>query len=94
MYDQEQKDDYIAFLRDTFKGLSATRYIRLAYLTGILPIKRERKQSSLNNFDEFTMLNPFVLAPYIGFTEEEVNDLCEKNQLYSCVNNHSLFRIL
>ena len=81
VYDQEQKDDYIAFLRDTFKGLSATRYIRLAYLTGILPIKRERKQSSLNNFDEFTMLNPFVLAPYIGFTEEEVSDLCEKNQV-------------
>ena len=80
-FNKKQKEDYIGFLRDMFKGSDPTEYVLLAFLTGILPVKRELSQSSLNNFDEFTMLNPFVLAPYIGFTEEEVNDLCEKNQV-------------
>ena len=49
-------------------------------MTGILPIKKEKTQSALNNFDEFTMLSPSVLAEYIGFTEEEVRTLAEKYQ--------------
>ena len=61
-----------------FKGTEPTKYIQLAYLTGILPIKKEKTQSALNNFDEFTMLDAGVMAPYIGFTEDEVKDLCEK----------------
>ena len=81
MYNQKQKDDYIAFIRDTFKGLSAMVYVQLAFLTGILPIPKAKSQSSLNNFRERTMINPAALAPYIGFTEEEVRDLCEKNQV-------------
>ena len=58
-----------------FKGTEPTKYIQLAYLTGILPIKREKTQSALNNFDEFTMLSAGNLASYIGFTEEEVKNL-------------------
>ena len=50
----------------------------MAYLTGILPIKKEKAQSAVNNLDEFTMLQADELAPYIGFTEDEVKDLCEK----------------
>ena len=61
-----------------FKGTEPTKYIQLAYLTGILPIKKEKTQSALNNFDEFTMLSPSRLAPYIGFTEEEVKSLAEE----------------
>ena len=61
-----------------FKGTEPTKYIQLAYLTGILPIKREKTQSALNNFDEFTMLEATDLAEYTGFTEKEVKDLCEK----------------
>ena len=70
--------DYINFLRGMFKGTEPTKYILLAYLTGILPIKKEKTQSALNNFDEFTMLSASILAPYIGFTEAEVKDLCER----------------
>ena len=66
------------FLRAMFKGTEPTKYIQLAYLTGILPIKKEKTQSALNNFDEFTMLDAGVMAPYIGFTETEVKDLCER----------------
>ena len=40
--------------------------------------KERKTQSALNNFDEFTMLDAGVMAPYIGFTEAEVKDLCER----------------
>ena len=72
------QEEYINFLRGLFKGTEPTRFLHLAFLTGILPIKKVRTQSALNNFDEFTMLNPSVFAPYIGFTEEEVKELCDK----------------
>lgn len=72
------QDDYINFIRGMFKGTEPTKYIQLAYMTGILPIKREKTQSALNNFDEYTMLDAQQMAPYIGFTEEEVIHLCNK----------------
>ncbi len=71
------QDEYIDFLRGMFKGSEPTKFIALAYLTGILPIKKVKTQSALNNFDEFTMLDAKVFAPYIGFTEEEVRSLCK-----------------
>jgi hypothetical protein len=70
--------DYINFLRGMFKGTEPTKYIQLAYLTGILPIRKEKTQSALNNFDEFTMLSASRFAPYMGFTEVEVKKLTEK----------------
>ena len=70
------QNDYINFLRAMFKGVEPTKYIQLAYITGILPIKKEKTQSALNNFDEFTMLSAGVFAPYIGFTNDEVRLLC------------------
>lgn len=69
----------LIFSEDFFKGSSATRYIALAYLTGILPIKKLKTQSALNNFEEFTMISPGGFAHYIGFTEDEVKKLCEKS---------------
>lgn len=75
------QEEYIGFLRGLFKGIEPTKYIELAYLTGILPIKREKTQSELNNFDEYTMLDAGQFTPYIGFTEEEVKGLCEQYQV-------------
>lgn len=72
------QDEYINFLRGMFKGSEPTKFISLAYLTGILPIKKLKTQSALNNFTQFTMLYPSLLAPYVGFTEEEVRKLCEQ----------------
>ena len=74
------QEEYINFLRGMFKGTEPTRYIALAYMTGILPIKKLKTQSALNNFDEFTMLSAGNLAPYIGFTEDEVRNLSEEYQ--------------
>ena len=72
------QEEYIDFLRNLFKGVEPTKFIALAYMTGILPIKKYKTQSALNNFDEYTMLEPDLLAPYVGFTESEVKALCEQ----------------
>ena len=75
---RDEQENYINFLCGMFKGTEPTRFISLAYLTGILPIKKMKTQSALNNFDEFTMLDAGALASYIGFTELEVQKLCDK----------------
>lgn len=75
---KKMQDEYINFLRGMFKGSEPMKYIQLAYLTGILPIKKIKTQSALNNFEEFTMLDAGGLAEYIGFTEDEVKRLCLK----------------
>ena len=71
---------YIDFLIPFTKGPFYQKQIELVYMTGILPIKKHDINSSLNAFTECTMLNPIFMAPYTGFTEEEVKDLCIKNQ--------------
>lgn len=70
------QNEYINFLRGMFKGTEPMKFIELAYITGILPVKRLRTQSSLNNFYEYTMIAPGALAEYIGFTDSEVRELC------------------
>lgn len=65
---------YLDFLRDLFKDRV---YVKLAYMTGILPIKKYGTHSALNIFDEFSMTDPKYLAEYVGFTEEEIKGLCQ-----------------
>jgi hypothetical protein len=77
-YDDKSQREYIDLLRGLFKGERSMSFTALAYLTGILPIKRYNSESALNNFDEFTMLKPDMFTPYIGFTEGEVKGLCDK----------------
>ena len=72
------QEAYINFLRGMFKGTEPTKYIQLAYLTGILPVKKEKTQSALNNFKDYSMLHAGPIAPYVGFTEAEVQKLCEE----------------
>ena len=72
------QERYVDFLRRLFKGMEPEKYVALAYITGILPIKKYKTQSALNNFEEYTMLDAGELAPYIGFTEDEVEALCKK----------------
>jgi hypothetical protein len=74
----ELQNQYVNFLRGMFKSGQSAAFIELAYLTGILPIKRYNSESALNNFEEFTMTRPGCLAEYIGFTEDEVRALCSK----------------
>lgn len=76
--DQEGQKRYLDFLRDWLKD---KEYIALAYMTGILPIKKYGKHSALNMFDEYSMVQPMQLAPFSGFTEEEVEGLCGKYEM-------------
>lgn len=69
---------YLDFLNGLFKSNTVRPAIALAYLTGILPVVRDRIQSKLNNFREYTILDAGKLAPFIGFTSDEVQALCEK----------------
>lgn len=64
---------YLDFLRDWLKD---KKYVALAYITGILPIKKYGEHSALNMFDEYSMVSPMQLAPYTGFTDDEVKVLC------------------
>lgn len=65
-------------LRGLFKDAPSKKFLKLGYLTGILPIKKYGTESALNNFDEFTMVESDMLAEYVGFTEEEVITLYEE----------------
>ena len=76
--DVRTQEEYSNFLRAMFKGTEPTKYIQLAYLTGILPVKKEKTQSALNNFKDYSMLHAGPIAPYVGFTEAEVQKLCEE----------------
>ena len=77
-FDWEAQKAYIELLRALFKSAASRRFLKLAYMTGILPIKKYNSESALNNFDEFTMTRPARLAEYTGFTEPEVKALCSE----------------
>ena len=72
-HDTAAQRKYLDFLRDWLKD---KEYIGLAYMTGILPIKKYGTHSALNMFTEYSMENPGPFAPYVGFTEDEVRHLC------------------
>ena len=68
--------DYLKYLRGFFKTEESKQFLALGYITGILPIKKIKGESALNNFREYTMISPKMLAPYFGFSEKEVEGLC------------------
>ena len=72
-------DEYVMLLRRLFKTQNSDRVFAGAYLTGILPIKKYNTESALNNFCEYSMIDPAYLASCYGFTEEEVETLARKH---------------
>lgn len=66
---------YLDWLRLVLKDKP---YVGLAYMTGILPIKKYGQHSALNMFTEVSMLDARDYAPYTGFTEAEVAALCRR----------------
>lgn len=72
--------EYLDFLRSLFKNSATTpKIFAAAYMTGILPIKKDGSQSAISDFKEYSVLEPLDYAPYVGFTEEEVMNQCEKH---------------
>ena len=80
--DDAAQKNYLLLLREWFKNGNFTREVVVAaYLTGILPIKKDGSQSAISDFREYTMLDPGPFAVYTGFTEDEVRALCEEKQV-------------
>lgn len=73
--DTEGQIQYLDFLRRILKDQS---YVALAYMTGILPIKKYGKHSALNMFTEIAMTNAAPIQEFTGFTENEVRRLCDE----------------
>ena len=76
----EHQGDFLEFLRDLLKDRP---YVALTYMTGVLPIKKYSTGSALNMFKEYTMLKDPFFEKYFGFTESEVEMLCEKQTALS-----------
>ncbi len=91
---REYRDDevlqkkFIKLLKNLFKSDGGKACFSLAYLTGILPIKKYNSQSALNEFKEYNMLRPIPFEKYFGFTEEEVVAIAESPSC--CVSRQEL----
>ena len=76
----EIEEDYLKFLRMLFKSSGTTSKIfAAAYMTGILPIKKDGSQSAISDFEEYSMVKPRMFGEYVGFTEQEVKKLCDEH---------------
>ena len=73
--DRDSQTIYLDFLRNLLKNKS---YVALAYMTGILPIKKYGEHSAINVFYEYSMTDAKPISEFTGFTESEVKSLCEK----------------
>ncbi|MCI5580736.1 MAG: ATP-binding protein [Phocaeicola plebeius] len=71
-------DSYITWLRSMFKDINASRIFAGVYMTGIFPVKKYKTESALNNFWEYSMIDPGELAGHFGFRRREVEYLCRK----------------
>lgn len=78
--DIQLQKEFIALLRSLFKSDEGLACFSLAYLTGILPIKKYNSQSALNNFNEYNMLRPVPYEEFFGFTEEEISEIVKLPQ--------------
>ena len=72
-------NDYVNWLRRMFKAGSSMQVFAGVYMTGILPIKKYKTESALNNFLEYSMVEPGNMAQFFGFTKEEVQALAAKH---------------
>ena len=75
---EAMQKQYLDFMRDLLKDQP---YVALAYVTGILPVKKYGQHSALNMFWEYSMTNQKMLEEYTGFTENEVKALCERYEM-------------
>ena len=77
LFTENDRKRYLEFLKNLLKDRP---YVELAYMTGVLPIKKYSSGSELNMFDEFYFPTDTIYDTFFGFTEEEVKELCVKNK--------------
>ena len=92
---EETLKEYLDLLNSLFKNNELSPAIALAYLTGILPVIRDKVQSKLNVFMESNMLSPFGFEEFFGFTKEETESLCVRYGMsfVECENWYDGYRI-
>ena len=71
------KDEYLAFLSTLLKDQP---YVKMTYMTGILPIAKYSSGSKLNMFVEYTMASEERFSDAFGFTDSEVDELFKRYQ--------------
>lgn len=82
MHDEAAQTSYLNLLRAWFKNINFTaKVVAAAYMTGILPIKKDGSQSAISDFREYPILYPDGFAEYTGFTEDEVKKLDDEYQM-------------
>ena len=80
--DTDTQSAYLNLLREWFKnGNFTAKAVAAAYMTGILPIKKDGSESAISDFKEFTILQPGAFVQYTGFTESEVRQLCKQHKM-------------
>ena len=80
--DGDAQDAYLNLLRGWFKNSNFTpKAVAAAYMTGILPLKKDGTQSAISDFQEYTILHPGSFAKVTGFSEAEVKRLCKRNKM-------------
>ena len=100
--DTKEMDLYVDWLRRMFKSADAVRTFAAVYMTGILPIKKYKTQSALNNFWEYSIVEPMDMSSFFGFTKNEVRALADKRNMdfdelekwydgYQIGDEHSIF---
>ena len=77
----ESSRQYVNLLRGLFKSTNAKSTFAGVYMTGILPIKKYNTQSALNNFHEYSVVQPSPMADCFGFTSDEVRNLCAEHNM-------------
>jgi hypothetical protein len=87
--DKNVQEEYVNLLRAMFKSNIANKVFLLVYMTGILPIIKVEAQSALNNFVEYSIIDPGETAKYYGFTEDEVKAICEKTLMDFALMKHT-----
>ena len=100
--DSRAMDAFVNWLRRMFKGSNSPQVFAGVYMTGILPIKKYKTESALNNFTEYSMVEPRRMASFFGFTKNEVKALAVKHYMdfdelekwydgYQIGDEHSIF---
>ncbi|MCD8336207.1 MAG: ATP-binding protein [Lachnospiraceae bacterium] len=74
-FTESDRGKYTAFLGDMTKGRA---YVEMAYLTGVLPIKKYSASDTMNHFAEYNMANSIRFREYFGFTNAEVDELYQR----------------
>ena len=75
-FSKKDMKNFLIFLKQLLKDKP---YVEFAYMTGVMPIAKHSSGSELNMFAEYTAVEDPHFDLYFGFTEAEVEELCDEH---------------